>query len=142
VFLHSGTTIIWKSYKQTIIGTSTNHSEIRALYEVARECAWLCRVINYIQVLCGIELIGSSTIIYEDNVACIAQMQSGYVKSNDTKHIISKLFYPHELQVDGEISILHTKSCDNLVDLFNKSLPYSTFSKCVAGIGMRRFRDL
>jgi hypothetical protein len=27
----------------------------------------------------------------------------------------------------GEISILQTKSCDNLVDLFTKSLPYSTF---------------
>jgi hypothetical protein len=41
--------------------------------------------------------IGSPTIIYEDNAACIAQIQSGYVKSNVTKHIISKLFYPYEL---------------------------------------------
>jgi hypothetical protein len=99
-------------------------------------------VINHIQVSCGIEPIGSPTIIYEDNVACIAQMQLGYVKSNVTKHIIHKLFYPHELQVNWEISILQTKSCDNLADLFTKSVPYCTFSKCVAGIGMRRLRDL
>jgi hypothetical protein len=109
---------------------------------VNRECAWLRRVINHIQVLCGIEPIGLPTIIYEDNVTCIAQIQSGYVKSNVNKHITSKLFYPHELQVNGKISILQTKSCDNLVDLFNKSLPYYTFSKCVAGIGMRGLRDL
>jgi hypothetical protein len=64
------------------------------------------------------------------------------VKSNVTKYITPKLFYPHELQVNGEITILHTKSCDNLADLFTKSLPYSTFSKCVAGIGMHRLRDL
>jgi hypothetical protein len=64
------------------------------------------------------------------------------VKSNITKHIIPKLFYPHELQVNGEISILQTKSHDNLADLFTKSLPYCTFSKCVASIGMRRLRDL
>jgi hypothetical protein len=64
------------------------------------------------------------------------------VKNNVTKHIIPKLFYPHELQVNGDISIMHTKSCDNLADLFTMSLPYCTFSKCVAGIGMRQLRDL
>jgi hypothetical protein len=59
-----------------------------------------------------------------------------------TKHIIPKLFYPHELQKNGEIEILQTKSCDNLADLFTKSLPYSLFHKCVESIGMRRLRDL
>jgi hypothetical protein len=94
-------------------------------------------VINHIQVLCGIEPIGSPTIIYQDNAGCIALMQSGYMKNNVTKHITPKLFYSYQLQVNAEISILQTKSCDNLTDLFSKSLPYSTFSKCVAGIGMR-----
>jgi hypothetical protein len=56
-------------------------------------------VINHIQVSCGIESIGSPTIIHEDNTACIAQMQSDYVKSNVTKHITPKLFYPHELKL-------------------------------------------
>jgi hypothetical protein len=64
------------------------------------------------------------------------------MKSNVTKHITPKLFYPHEFQVNGEISILQTKSCDNLANLFTKFLPYCTFSKCVVGIGMRRLRDL
>jgi hypothetical protein len=89
-----------------------------------------------------LNIIGSPTIIYEDNATCIAQMQSGYMKSNVTKHIASKLFYSHKLRVNGEINILQTKSCDNLVDLFNKFLPYCIFSKCVAGIDMRQFRDL
>ena len=42
----------------------------------------------------------------------------------------------------GEINILQMKSCDYLADLFTKSLPASTFEKCVRGIGMRRLRDL
>jgi hypothetical protein len=92
MFLHRRTVISWKSCKQTLIVMSTNHSKIIALYEVACEFVWLRRVINHIQVLCGIEFIGSPTIIYEDNVACIAQMQSGYVKSNVTKYITPKLF--------------------------------------------------
>ena len=50
-------------------------------------------------------------------------MNIGYIKSNTTNHIAPKLFYPHALQANGEIKILQTKSCDNLADLFTKSLP-------------------
>ena len=99
-------------------------------------------MMNFVQSSSGIGSVKSPTIIYEDNAACIAQMQTGYIKSNITKHISPKLFYPHDLQEKGEISILQTKSCDNLADLFTKSLPSSLFHKYVNGIGMRRLRDL
>jgi hypothetical protein len=58
------------------------------------------------------------------------------------KHIFPKLFYPHELQEHGKISILQTKSCDNLVDLFTKSLPLAIFDKCVKYISMRRLKTV
>jgi hypothetical protein len=48
VFLHNGIAISWKSSKQTLVTTSTNHFEIVALYEASRECVWLHRMINYI----------------------------------------------------------------------------------------------
>jgi hypothetical protein len=51
-------------------------------------------------------------------------------------------FIPHELQENGDINIFQTKSYDNLADLFTKSLSYSTFQKCVEGIGMRRLKCL
>jgi hypothetical protein len=38
VFLHGGTAISWKSSKQTLVSTSTNHSEIISLYEASCEC--------------------------------------------------------------------------------------------------------
>jgi len=57
-------------------------------------------------------------------------METGYIKSNINKPISPKLFYPHGLQQNGEIDILKTKSCDNLADLFTKSLPTSPFEKC------------
>ena len=130
------------SSKQTLVATSTNHSEIISLFEATRECVWLRRMINHIQKSCGKGSIESPTIIYEDNAACVAQMQIGYIKSNITKHISPKLFFPHQLQKKGKINILQVKSCDNLADLFTKSLPSSTFEKYVHGIGMRRLRDL
>jgi len=54
VFLYGGTAISWTSCKQTLVATSTNHSEIIALYEAARECAWLRWMMNNIQKLCGL----------------------------------------------------------------------------------------
>jgi hypothetical protein len=81
-------------------------------------------------------------IIYEDNATWVAQMQTGYIKTNYTKHISPKLFYPHELLEGGEISILQIKSCDNLADLFIKFLPLAIFDKCVKDIGVRRLKDL
>ena len=131
-----------KSSKQTLTVTSTNHFKIIALYEVSHECVWLHRIVKHIRQSCGIGSIESPTIIYEDNSVSFTQMQSGYIKSNITKHIVSKLFYPHELQENGEINILQIKSCDNLADIFTKSLPTSVFQKLVHGIGMRRLRDL
>ena len=131
VFLHGGTAISWKSSKQTLVATSTNHSEIIALYEASCECIWLRRMINHIEQSCGIGSIKTPTIIYEDNAACVTQMHTGYIKSNMTKHIAPKLFFPHELQQSREINVVQTKSCYNLADLFNKSLPTSSFEKCV-----------
>jgi hypothetical protein len=96
-------------------------------------------VINHIETSCGIGALESPTIIYEDNAACVAQMQIWYIKINYTKHISPKLFYPYEPQEHEKISILQTKSCDNLTDLFTKSLLLAIFDKC---IGMKWLKNL
>ena len=69
------------------MATSTNHSEIIALFEVAKECTWLRCITQHVQNACGINTVNSPTIIFEDNAACVAQIQMGNVKSNITKHI-------------------------------------------------------
>jgi hypothetical protein len=74
VFPCGGAVISWWSVKQTLVATSTNHSKINALYEATRECVWLRRMINHIQKSCGKGVVNTPTIIYEDNVACVAQM--------------------------------------------------------------------
>jgi len=84
VFLKNGTAISWTSSKQTLATMSMNHSKIVALYEASRECVWLCRMINHIQQLCGLKAITAPTIIYEDNAACVTQMETIYIKSNST----------------------------------------------------------
>ena len=80
--------------------------------------------------------------MYEDNAACIAQLKGGYIKGDRTKHISPKFFFTHDLQQNGEIEVQHIRSSDNLVDLFTKALPTSTFEKLRYKIGMRRLRDI
>ena len=41
VFTYGGMTISWRSVKQTMVATSSNHSEIIAIHETSRECVWL-----------------------------------------------------------------------------------------------------
>ena len=72
VFNCNGTTILWRSVKQTMVATSSNHSEILAIHETSREYIWLRSMIQNIRESCGLFSIkGDLTILFEDNAACI-----------------------------------------------------------------------
>jgi hypothetical protein len=143
LFTYGNTAISWRSVKQTISATSSNHSEIIAIHEASRECVWLRSVIQHIREKCGLSSIKDNpTILYEDNAACITQIRGGYIKGDRTKHISPKFFYTHELQKSGDIDVKHIRSSENLADIFTKSLPTTTFKKIVHSIGMRRLKDL
>ena len=62
------------------------------------------------------------TTLFEENVACIAQINGGYIKVDKTKHISLKFIYTRELQKNGEIDLQQIRSTDNLADLFTKAL--------------------
>ena len=139
VFTYGNTAISWRSTKQTLVATSSNHSEILALHEASRECVWLRSVINHIRSACDLPSVTNNpTIMHEDNAACIAQIKGGYIKGDRTKHISPKFFYTHELQKDQVIEVRQIRSNDNLADLFTKSLPKCTFQELVHRIGLRR----
>ena len=72
-------------------------------------------MIQYIRESCGLSSIkGDPTILFEDNVACIAQITEGYIKEDRTKQISPKFFYAHELQKRSEIDVQQIWSTDNL----------------------------
>jgi len=143
VFTYGGTAISWRSVKQTLTATSSNHSEILAIHEASRECIWLRSMIQHIRERSGLSSIKDSpTILFEDNVACITQIKGGYIKGDRTKHISPKFFYTHDLQKSGDIDVQQIRSSDNLADLFTKALPTSTFKRLIHNIGMRRLNGL
>ncbi|KAG7559470.1 Reverse transcriptase RNA-dependent DNA polymerase [Arabidopsis thaliana x Arabidopsis arenosa] len=142
VFTHGGTAISWRSMKQTITTTSSNHAELLAIHEASRECVWLRSMTQHIRSDCGMDEDKEPTVLYEDNAACIAQLKEGYIKGDRTKHILPKFFSTSDWQKDGTISVQQVRSSENSADLFTKSLPASTLRKLIQQIGMRRLRDL
>ena len=143
VFNYNGTVISWRSFKQTVVATSPNHSEIIVIHEASRECIWLKLMVQDSQESCGLPSIKDNlTTLFEDNVACMTQIKRSYINGDRTKHISSKFYYTFELQKSSEIDVQQICSSDNLADLFTKSLPILTFKKLIHKIGMRQLKDI
>lgn len=143
VFTIGNTAISWRSRKQTLVATSTNHSELIALYEATRECVWLQAFIGHIRSTCELSHDPDEPIvIYEDNTAVIDQAKHGYIKGDATKHISPKLFFTHQQQEHQKIEVKHIGSESNHADLFTKSLPKYSFQKHVKAIGLRKLSEL
>ncbi|KAD4585160.1 hypothetical protein E3N88_22761 [Mikania micrantha] len=123
VFLNGGTAISWRSQKQTLLATSSNHAKL----------------LHYMKPLEN----RSPTTIYEDNPACISQMKEGYIKSDRTKHIPPRFFsYTQDLIKDNQVEMRYVSSSNNSADLFTKALPTAIFRKHVHDIGMRHVQAI
>ena len=92
IFLKNGAPISWRSTKQTVTATSTNHAELLAFDEASREAVWLRTMQQAISQMCGFATVDKATIIYEDNAACIEQVSSGFIKADRVKHISPHIF--------------------------------------------------
>lgn len=104
IFTYNGMAILWLSTKQTFTVTCSNHLEILALHEASRECVWLQSIMHCIQITSNLaSVIDIPTIIYENNIACLAQIRGGYNKGDRTKYISPKFFCTHEVQQDKKI---------------------------------------
>jgi hypothetical protein len=123
-FLQGSTAISWKSSKQTLTTTSSNHVEVIALYEACRECVWLRQLIDHIKKSTGKPLLNKPTTIYEDYRPCVDQIAQGFIKEDQIKHIAPKFFYTHEQNGD-QIKVKWIPSKHNRADLFTKPLPPS-----------------
>ena len=63
-----GTMISWRSVKQTITTTSSNHAEILALHEASRECVWLRSIIQHVRQTCGLSVGKMKPVISRQDI--------------------------------------------------------------------------
>jgi len=143
ILMCGGASISWRSMKQTIAATSSNHAKILAVHEANRERVWLRNMTHHIRKVCNLfSEKEAPTVIHEDNAACITQLKDGYIKGDRVKHISLKFFFTHDLQKDGIMMVQQIRSSGNLADLFTKALSTSVFKKLAHGIGLRRLKDI
>jgi len=124
IFIKNGAPISWRSTKQTVTTTSTNHAELMALHEAAREAAWLRTMEQAIKQMAGLPSSATPMTMYEDNAACIEQVSTGFIKADRVKHISPQIFgYIQDLTETNQISVQKIPSTDNIADMLTKALP-------------------
>ena len=124
IFLKNNAPIFWKSVKQTVIATSSNHSKLIAFHEVTKEALWLRSMNKIILEQCGLTQDNKPTIIFEDNAACVAQVGEGFIKSDNVKHISLQIFgFTQELIQSKQIEVQKVESTHNLANMLTKALP-------------------
>lgn len=143
LFLKNGAPVSWKSVKQTVTATSTNHAELIAFHEASRELVWLRTLETLILGPCGIMHNGNPTVLYEDNAACLNQVTAGFIKADRTKHIDPKIFsYTQDLIQEGKLEAKKIDSAHNLADILTKALPSYTHKRLVHESGMRLLHEI
>jgi len=143
IFLKCGAPISWKSTKQTVTATSTNHAELLAFHEAAREVVWLRTMERILDHQCGLKLADQPTTIYEDNSACVRQMAAGFIKADRTKHVSPHIFgFTQDLIEQKQLSIVKIESENNIADMLTKALPAYKHKKLVYAAGLRTLQEL
>ena len=143
VFIKNNAPILWKSVKQTVTATLTNHSELLAFHEATRELVWMRVVDKLIMQQSGLGYDPKPTILYEDNATCVNQLDTGFIKADRIKHIDPQIFsFTQDLVQAGQLVVKKIESENNIADMFTKSLPGHTHRKFVKKVGMRYLHEL
>ena len=143
VFIKNGAPISWKSSKQTVTATSTNHAELLAFHEACREAVWLRTMQGILAKQCKMNNQFMPTVIFEDNAACVTQMSTGFIKADRVKHISPHIFgFTQDLIETGQIEIKKIESERNIADMLTKALPAYKHKRLVEAAGMRTLQQL
>ena len=143
IFLKCGAPISWKSTKQTVTATSTNHAELLAFHEAAREVVWLRTMEKILNQQCRLQIKDQPTIVYEDNSACVRQMAAGFIKADRTKHVSPHIFgFTQDLIEQKQLNIVKIESENNIADMLTKALPAYKHKKLVYAAGLRTLQEL
>ena len=133
VFTLGGGVIASKSYKQTLIATSTMESEFIALKSTGKEVEWLRNFLSGIPL--GMQPTPSVSMHYDCQAAISIAKNKAFNGKN--KHIRLRHEVVKHLLKDEIISIDYVKLEVNLVDPLTKSLGRKLILETSSGIGLK-----
>ena len=121
VFLLAGAPLSWNCQTQHTTALSTMESEYYAVCKAVQEALYLRMMFEET----GLK-VDSPLIIREDNKACIS-FSKDPGEHKRTKHIDYRHFFVRDQVNDGEVSLTHVSSENQLADIFTKSFDAQRF---------------
>jgi len=116
------TPISWKSGKQRTVARSSTEAEYKALADDIAEVIWLQYLLTDLQIPSA-----SAPMIWCDNLGT-TYLSVNLVFHARTKHVKVDYHFVRDRVAKKEIQIHFISSQDQLVDVFTKSLPTSSFT--------------
>lgn len=121
MFMMDNAAVAWLSKKQPIVTLSTTEAEYVAASVCACQAIWFKRILGEL----GSELEGS-TIIFCDNTSTI-KLAKNPVFHGRCKHIGVRFHFLCDLVNNGEISLEHCGTHEQVADIFTKPLRREVF---------------
>ncbi|KAK9049293.1 hypothetical protein SSX86_031739 [Deinandra increscens subsp. villosa] len=128
--LLGGSPISWKSKKQATISLSSAEAEYRSMRRVTAELAWLTRL------FAEFNLPNMEPIPVKCDSQAAIHIAKNLVYHERTKHIEIDCHFVREKLQAGLISLHHTPTGEQLVDLLTKSLPTTTHHYLLSKLGL------
>jgi len=127
---YAGCPIIWQSKMQTTIALSTTEAEYIALSTALRDVIFVMNLLREL-VSFGVTLIKATPKIkckvFEDNVGALELAKTPKMRPR-TKHIAIQYHHFRKEVEDGNITIQHVRSEEQVADIATKPLPFQLFS--------------
>ena len=121
--------ILWKPVKQGTVPKSSTESEYRALSSVASEVVQLKRLLGHFEVDIG------SIMLFCDNKPAI-HLTSNPSYHERLKYIDIDCHFIRELVQSNIFKLIHVKTQHQIVDIFTKPLPTSSFTNFIRKLGI------
>ena len=135
VFLLDNAAVAWCSKKQPIVTLSTTEAEYVAASTCACQAIWFKRVMKEL----GYEADGS-TVILCDNTSTI-KLSKNPVFHGRCKHIGVRFHFLRDLVNEGEVSLEHCETEEQVADIFTKPLRREVFEKMRIKLGICSAKD-
>ncbi|XP_022041556.1 uncharacterized mitochondrial protein AtMg00810-like [Helianthus annuus] len=125
-----GSPISWKSKKQPTVALSSAEAEYRSMCRVTAELAWLT------QLLAEFHVSNFTPVPLKCDSQSAIHIAKNPIFHERTKHIELDCHFVREKLQEGLISLSHTRTANQLADIFTKSFAFPQHKELLRKLGI------